>query len=389
MIRWTGLTMLGFALAVTLTIAQDDAKGVKGIEKQVAKAEDELQGTWVLVASEVAGKRHVITGPEKERARISFSGNRSLNTSKGKTTSSTFRVDATKRPKTIDFVSDNVTIKGIYEVEGEVLRLCMSPEERPGEFKSSGLKVLVAEYKRVLQDVEPVKGNPAPKEENAVDDKTQELIERVKKNMAESEGRLDKKDPYDDTRQIQRDIIKDLDELIEKQNQNDQNNSGGGGGGASSNDKSGGGSSGKSGRRSKANQGGQANKGGAKGGQDQAKNDGKGGQDQDPKGGKGGQHQGKNGKDQAKNDGKGGQDHAKSDGKGGKNGKSGGGQGGNGTKGKNTIADLFKDIWGHLPQTKRMEMDAYSKERFMPKYDDLLRQYYRTIAEQGRKREGD
>ena len=37
-------------------------------------------------------------------------------------------------------------------------------------------------------------------------------------------------------------------------------------------------------------------------------------------------------------------------------------------KEKNTIADLFKDIWGHLPQTKRLEMDAYSKERFMPKY---------------------
>jgi hypothetical protein len=34
-------------------------------------------------------------------------------------------------------------------------------------------------------------------------------------------------------------------------------------------------------------------------------------------------------------------------------------------------------------------MDAYSKERFLPKYDDLLRQYYRTIAEQGRKKEGD
>ena len=56
---------------------------------------------------------------------------------------------------------------------------------------------------------------------------------------------------------------------------------------------------------------------------------------------------------------------------------------------KNTIADLFKDIWGHLPQTKRLEMDAYSKERFMPKYEDLLRQYYRTIAEQGRRKDID
>ena len=51
----------------------------------------------------------------------------------------------------------------------------------------------------------------------------------------------------------------------------------------------------------------------------------------------------------------------------------------------NTIADLFKDVWGHLPQTKRQEMDVYLQERFLPRYDEILRQYYRTISEQGRK----
>ena len=54
---------------------------------------------------------------------------------------------------------------------------------------------------------------------------------------------------------------------------------------------------------------------------------------------------------------------------------------------KNTVADLFRDVWGHLPEEKRQEMDAYSRERFMPRYDELLRQYYRTLSEQSRKKE--
>ena len=34
-------------------------------------------------------------------------------------------------------------------------------------------------------------------------------------------------------------------------------------------------------------------------------------------------------------------------------------------------------------------MDQYARERFMPKYQELLRQYYRNIAEQNQKKGGD
>jgi hypothetical protein len=51
------------------------------------------------------------------------------------------------------------------------------------------------------------------------------------------------------------------------------------------------------------------------------------------------------------------------------------------------LADLYKDIWGHLPETMRAEMNAYaSREEFMSKYKDQLKQYYSTIAEKGRKK---
>ena len=74
------------------------------------------------------------------------------------------------------------------------------------------------------------------------------------------------------------------------------------------------------------------------------------------------------------------------------NAKSGGNQsGGNGKsdEGPNKNADLYKDVWGHLPEALRAEMNAYSNDKqFMAKYDELIKRYYRSLAEQGR-RKGD
>lgn len=53
------------------------------------------------------------------------------------------------------------------------------------------------------------------------------------------------------------------------------------------------------------------------------------------------------------------------------------------------FADLYKDVWGHLPDRLRQEMDLYYREQFMPRYSELLRQYYAAIAEQKKKGDGD
>ena len=47
----------------------------------------------------------------------------------------------------------------------------------------------------------------------------------------------------------------------------------------------------------------------------------------------------------------------------------------------------INDQWGHLPESLRAEMNAYSNPQpFLPRYDRLIREYYKTIAEQGRKK---
>jgi hypothetical protein len=46
------------------------------------------------------------------------------------------------------------------------------------------------------------------------------------------------------------------------------------------------------------------------------------------------------------------------------------------------LADLYRDVWGHLPDRLRQEMDLYYREKFMPRYGELLRRYYAALAEQ-------
>lgn len=49
------------------------------------------------------------------------------------------------------------------------------------------------------------------------------------------------------------------------------------------------------------------------------------------------------------------------------------------------ILDINKEVWGHLPDKMRQEMDLYFRDRFMPRYSELLRQYYSSLSERGGK----
>jgi hypothetical protein len=48
------------------------------------------------------------------------------------------------------------------------------------------------------------------------------------------------------------------------------------------------------------------------------------------------------------------------------------------------LADVVKDIWGHLPESMRQEVDHYYRDRFMPQYRDLVQEYYLRLAERDR-----
>ena len=46
---------------------------------------------------------------------------------------------------------------------------------------------------------------------------------------------------------------------------------------------------------------------------------------------------------------------------------------------------LAKDVWGHLPAAMRQDLLNVYSEKFLPKYDDLVRKYYEALAEQNRR----
>jgi hypothetical protein len=168
------------------------------------------------------------------------------------------------------------------------------------------------------------KGNAEPGEN--LEEKVQEIIHRLSKNLGLAEERLNNKDPGEGTQQVQRDIAKDLKELIAETQRRQQQPS------ASS--------SSSPGQRSQQ----------ARGMQNQSR------LQPHPMN----QLQQPTGTNRS---------------------------GGTSARGEmSKIADLYKDIWGHLPEMLRQEMDQYSREQFMAKYQELLKQYYATIAEKGRRK---
>lgn len=46
--------------------------------------------------------------------------------------------------------------------------------------------------------------------------------------------------------------------------------------------------------------------------------------------------------------------------------------------------DFVKDVWGHLPPAVRQKLLNVADERALPRYDELVRRYFESIAEQGR-----
>ena len=46
------------------------------------------------------------------------------------------------------------------------------------------------------------------------------------------------------------------------------------------------------------------------------------------------------------------------------------------------VKDLLRRIWGHLPDKLRDQMQASLSEQFLPKYERLIEEYYKRLAEE-------
>jgi uncharacterized protein (TIGR03067 family) len=104
------------------------------------KAPGPLDGTWAVV--EEAGG----FGPK----RLIFNGETlALEFGKGEKKKAQIKLDPTAKPKRIDFHAGKDNNPGIYQLDGETLKICFTIEgqERPAEFKA-GKGVILISLKR-------------------------------------------------------------------------------------------------------------------------------------------------------------------------------------------------------------------------------------------------
>jgi uncharacterized protein (TIGR03067 family) len=132
------------ALAAASALTADDAKDRKA-----------LHGRWVLVSATHNGK----DAPKDDavgKAVLTFDGDVMTMTVGDFKGTAKFKLDPTKTPPQIDMVpqegSDKgKTVRGIYEVKGDTLRLCFGQpgDDPPAAFASKeGDQTALTEYKR-------------------------------------------------------------------------------------------------------------------------------------------------------------------------------------------------------------------------------------------------
>lgn len=100
--------------------AKDDAKG----------DHEKIQETWQVVSAEDSGRK----APDEVIKNLKLVITKDKITYKvgDKTTEWSYKLDATKKPKWIDLTEGDRTMLGIYELEGDNLKICF-PEGRKGE----------------------------------------------------------------------------------------------------------------------------------------------------------------------------------------------------------------------------------------------------------------
>jgi hypothetical protein len=51
--------------------------------------------------------------------------------------------------------------------------------------------------------------------------------------------------------------------------------------------------------------------------------------------------------------------------------------------------DVVKEVWGNLPHREREQLTQYYREQFMPRYSELIKNYFSSLAENSRKSSGE
>jgi uncharacterized protein (TIGR03067 family) len=144
-----GLIALGFVFVVGV-MGQETPKKDDAVREDLKR----LEGTWRVVAVELAGKEIDLEEIGDGQNLLVFSGTKCSTVTGKRTIECTFTIDPTKSPKWIDVTrtSDKVAWPGIYELKGDTLKVFQGTPggKRPAEFKTKeGTRQVIHTHKRV------------------------------------------------------------------------------------------------------------------------------------------------------------------------------------------------------------------------------------------------
>jgi uncharacterized protein (TIGR03067 family) len=112
--------------------------GAAADNKAVREGLKKLDGTWNYTASELNGKK--VPDDFINTSTLTIKGNTYTARLAGMVVDQgTITIDPTKKPMTIDRVSSkvkNFKMYGIYELDGDKLRICENGQKRPAKFDS-------------------------------------------------------------------------------------------------------------------------------------------------------------------------------------------------------------------------------------------------------------
>lgn len=143
----------GLVLAVALLLLAmpgsraDDKKNEKPLDPDLKK----LQGKWEITYHETAG----VEDTQDNKWVIEIRGDKYTLNVCGKTLTGRVRLDSTKKPKHVEYATEEdgevCEYVGIYELDGDTFKTCdvAKGKERPTEFKTKDPTGQVAVWKRV------------------------------------------------------------------------------------------------------------------------------------------------------------------------------------------------------------------------------------------------
>jgi uncharacterized protein (TIGR03067 family) len=141
------LALLAAGLFAGSLLAADD-------KKDKPKDEEAILGTWKIEKFET-GTGKDPTAEEFAKARFTFMKDGKMVSVEpdGMETKMEFKLDPAAKPRAIDTTLEKKTTAGIYELDGDTLKIALPlGDKRPTEMKADGKGVMVMTLKRVKDE---------------------------------------------------------------------------------------------------------------------------------------------------------------------------------------------------------------------------------------------